>query len=61
MRYNNALARLRHMFDVAKDTGITYTNPAETLGAGAGARARPPTRGNGGHHFAAAMRDMAKD
>jgi len=49
------------MFDVAKDTGITYTNPAETLGAGAGARARPPTRGNGGHHFAAAMRDMAKD
>ena len=47
------------MFDVAKDTGIT--NPAETLGAGAGARARPPTRGNGGHHFAAAMRDMAKD
>jgi hypothetical protein len=38
MRYNNTLARLRHVFDVAKDAGIIYTNPAETLGAGAGAR-----------------------
>jgi len=34
MRYNNTLARLRHVFDVAKDAGIIYTNPAETLGAG---------------------------
>ena len=31
MRYNNTLARLRHVFDVAKDAGIIYTNPAETL------------------------------
>ncbi len=38
MRYNNTLARLRHVFDVSKDAGIIYTNPAETLRAGAGAR-----------------------
>jgi integrase len=30
-RYNNTLAGLRHVFDVAKDAGIIYSNPAEIL------------------------------
>jgi integrase len=30
-RYNNTLAGLRHVFDVAKDAGIIYRNPAEKL------------------------------
>jgi integrase len=30
-RYNNTLAGLRHVFEVAKDTGIIYSNPAEGL------------------------------
>ncbi len=30
-RYNNTLAGLRHVFEVAKDAGIMYGNPAEKL------------------------------
>jgi integrase len=30
-RYNNTLAGLRHVFDVAKEAGIVYRNPAEKL------------------------------
>jgi integrase len=30
-RYNNTLGGLRHVFDVAKDAGIIYSNPAERL------------------------------
>ena len=30
-RYNNTLSGLRHVFEVAKDAGIIYSNPAETL------------------------------
>jgi integrase len=30
-RYNNTLAGLRHVFEVAKDAGIIYRNPAEKL------------------------------
>ena len=30
-RYNNTLAGLRHVFDVAKEAGIIYSNPAEKL------------------------------
>ena len=30
-RYNNTLAGLRHVFEVAKDAGIMYANPAEKL------------------------------
>lgn len=30
-RYNNTLAGLRHVFEVAKDAGIMYGNPAERL------------------------------
>jgi integrase len=30
-RYNNTIAGLRHVFDVAKDAGIIYSNPAEKL------------------------------
>ena len=30
-RYNNTVAGLRHVFDVAKEAGIIYSNPAETL------------------------------
>src|SRR5262249_23113586 len=30
-RYNNTLSGLRHVFAVAKDAGITYSNPAEAL------------------------------
>jgi integrase len=30
-RYNNTLAGLRHVFDVAKEAGIVYSNPAEKL------------------------------
>ena len=30
-RYNNALAGLRHVFEVAKDVGVIYRNPAEKL------------------------------
>jgi integrase len=30
-RYNNTLSGLRHVFEVAKDAGITYGNPAEKL------------------------------
>src|ERR1051326_1073463 len=31
-RYNNTLSGLRHIFEVAKEAGIIYSNPAETLG-----------------------------
>jgi integrase len=30
-RYNNAVAGLRHVFELAKDAGIIYGNPAEKL------------------------------
>jgi integrase len=30
-RYNNTLGGLRHVFEVAKDAGIIYSNPAERL------------------------------
>jgi integrase len=30
-RYNNTLSGLRHVFDVAKEAGIIYSNPAEKL------------------------------
>ncbi len=30
-RYNNTLAGLRHVFEVAKDAGVIYRNPAERL------------------------------
>jgi integrase len=30
-RYNNTLSGLRHVFEVAKDAGIIYFNPAENL------------------------------
>jgi integrase len=30
-RYNNTLGGLRHVFEVAKDAGIIYSNPAEGL------------------------------
>jgi integrase len=30
-RYNNTLSGLRHVFNVAKDAGILYSNPAEGL------------------------------
>ena len=30
-RYNNTLSGLRHVFEVAKDAGIMYANPAEKL------------------------------
>jgi len=30
-RYNNTLSGLRHVFEVAKDAGIIYGNPAENL------------------------------
>jgi integrase len=30
-RYNNTVAGLRHVFEVAKDAGIMYSNPAEKL------------------------------
>ena len=30
-RYNNTLGGLRHVFEVAKDAGIIYSNPAEEL------------------------------
>jgi integrase len=30
-RYNNTVAGLRHVFEVAKEAGIIYGNPAETL------------------------------
>jgi len=30
-RYNNTISGLRHVFDVAKDTGVIYSNPAERL------------------------------
>jgi integrase len=30
-RYNNTLAGLRHVFEVAKDAGVIYRNPAEKL------------------------------
>ena len=30
-RYNNTLARLQHVFEVAKEAGIIYSNPAEKL------------------------------
>src|SRR5215467_1513287 len=30
-RYNNTLAGLRHVFEIAKDAGIIYNNPAEKL------------------------------
>lgn len=30
-RYNNTLAALRHVFEVAKDAGVIYRNPAEKL------------------------------
>src|SRR6266478_5200949 len=30
-RYNNKVAGLRHVFDVAKEAGIIYSNPAEKL------------------------------
>ena len=36
-RYNNTLAGLRHVFEVAIDAGIIYGRPAAKLGAGAGA------------------------
>jgi integrase len=31
-RYNNTLSALRHVFEVAKDAGIIYSNAAENLG-----------------------------
>jgi len=31
-RYNNTLSGLRHVFEVAKEAGIIYSNPAESLG-----------------------------
>jgi hypothetical protein len=31
IRYNNTLAGLRHVFEVAKDAGIMYGKPAENL------------------------------
>ena len=31
-RYNNTLAGLRHVFEIAKEAGIIYSNPAEKLG-----------------------------
>jgi integrase len=30
-RYNNTISGLRHVFDVAKDAGVIYSNPAEHL------------------------------
>jgi integrase len=30
-RYNNTISGLRHVFDVAKDVGVIYSNPAEHL------------------------------
>src|SRR5262249_40714184 len=30
-RYNNTISGLRHAFDVAKDAGVIYSNPAEKL------------------------------
>jgi integrase len=30
-RYNNTISGLRHVFEVAKEAGIVYGNPAETL------------------------------
>jgi integrase len=30
-RYNNTLSGLRHVFNVAKDAGVIYANPAESL------------------------------
>ena len=30
-RYNNSLSGLRHVFEIAKDAWIIYSNPAETL------------------------------
>ena len=31
-RYNNTLSALRHVFEVAREAGIVYSNPAEKLG-----------------------------
>ncbi|HEY4273170.1 MAG TPA: site-specific integrase [Candidatus Udaeobacter sp.] len=31
-RYNNTVSGLRHVFEVGKDAGIIYSNPAENLG-----------------------------
>ena len=45
MRYNNTLARLRHVFDVAKDAGIIYANPRNTW-SGAPVRAKKLTLPN---------------
>jgi integrase len=30
-RYNNTISGLRHVLDVAKDAGVTYSNPAQQL------------------------------
>src|SRR5215813_473173 len=30
-RYNNTISGLRHVFDVAKEAGVIYSNPAEHL------------------------------
>jgi hypothetical protein len=30
-RYNNTISGLRHVFDMAKDAGVMYSNPAEHL------------------------------
>src|SRR5437667_11899000 len=30
-RYNNSISLLRHVIDVAKETGIVYSNPADRL------------------------------
>src|SRR5206468_1660919 len=55
-RYNNTFSGLRHVFDVAKDDGVTYSNPAghleRLLGQSAG--------GFGGSFFAPSVSDDAK-